>query len=159
MKPLLATTSLGNEMQKKDDNKTDSNETENGEIEGSGPGGWKVRLSGIDTKVVLVALLISVIFGVTAFQWSIDREVDKAARLNYSDQHKITQSMLSSVITNQRAIIDLVKESKDESRQSSKEMTNEISFMLSRTQSQREALKLEMPQSLRRKINERERDK
>jgi len=119
-----------------------------GSLEFSAPGGWRARLSGIDTKIVLLAILVALVAGGLTYQWYLDKQIDRESRDLYVGNHKITQTMLSTVITNQAAIIAVVKES----RLGSKDDINEILYLLSLDQKKREALHIEMPSSLRQKL-------
>lgn len=101
-------------------------------------GAWKGKLSGIDTKAVLLAVLIVVCLGVFAWVVADGRQWDSESRKAYLDQHKVTQSMLSTIIENQaKAQGDI----------------GEISYILSLDQASREKLNLQMPETLRRKVN------
>lgn len=118
-------------------------------------GSWKVIFRGIDTKIVLLVVLILVISAGVTYQWDqdrrLDRERDRDSRTMYLEQHKITQGLLNSVIANQKAIIDIITAN----GLATKEDIAEMTYVLTLTQQRREALRLEMPHTLRRKINER----
>ena len=122
-----------------------------GGIEIKGPGGWGARFFGVDTKTVLLGLLMLLAMGVIAYEWQQDRVTDKDARAGYMEQHKTTQALLGSVIENQKAIIALIHDS----QRLTSDSISETTYMLTLDQKRREALRLEMPQSLRRKMNER----
>ena len=124
---------------------------ETGSAEVEAPGGWKARFTGIDTKIVLLAALIVVCLGIVIWAWHEDRIQDAAQRKLFVDQHKITQTLLSTVITNQSVVIDLIKDS----QRASKDDIGEVTYMLTLDQKRRESLRLEMPMSLRRKLNDR----
>jgi len=114
-------------------------------------GVWRARLSGIDTKIVLLAILIVLCLGV--FGWVVieNRKLDDEARQSYLGQHKATQNLLMNVIENQTSILKMISAT----QQGTKDSTNEISYVLSLDQKQREALRLQMPFSLREKIRDR----
>ena len=123
-------------------------EDRRGILELSAPGGWRAKLTMIDTKIVLLAILVALSAAGIAYQWYVDKQTDREARAVFVENHKITQSMLSTVITNQAAIIAVVKES----RIGSRDDINEILYLLSLDQNKRAALHLEMPDSLRKKL-------
>ena len=112
------------------------------------PGGWKGRLEGIDTKAVLLGLLLLATSIMVGYQWHLDRLSDEEARKGYLNQHKITQELLKNVIANQKAIIDMV----GESRRYAREDIGEMTYILTLSQQRREGLQLEMPQSLRQRL-------
>ena len=114
-------------------------------------GSWKARFIGVDTKTILVAVLILVALGGIAYQREEDRRTDRENRSMYLEQHKVTQGMIGSMITNQRAIMDMIQQTKAQNHDD----IGEVAWLMTKTQAQREALKMEMPQSLRKKLNER----
>jgi hypothetical protein len=104
-------------------------------------GGWKVKLAGIDTKFLLLAVIIMICFyGLFTIEGD-----NKAA---FMEQHKITQSLLSQVISNQTQIITDLQSSETANLNAISEMT----YVTSLTQEQRAALNIEMPDSLRKKL-------
>ena len=118
-------------------------------VEVTAPGGWKARLVGGDTKIILLGLLF--IVGVAGIVVSVeeDRRTAREERGKFSDQHKVTQTLLGTVIANQRAIMDQIREQQSNSR----DELGEITYILTLSPDQRDRLKLEMPMSLRRKMN------
>ena len=124
---------------------------ETGSVEVSAPGGWKAIFHGIDTKIILLTVLLIMFAAFFWVQVQDSRKVDAEARLEYLNQHKITQTLLSTVITNQTMLLTSIKES----RTLATEQSGEITYVLTLDQKKREALKLDMPQSLKRKMNER----
>lgn len=111
----------------------------------------RVRLVGITSPQVLLALLI--VIGFVLLWWAIEeRSRERREDLKrYVTMHTTTQTLLGTVIDNQTLIIKTIRMSEDAAREGRDEMI----FVLTRTQAQREALKLEMPQTLRRKLNDR----
>lgn len=123
------------------------NESVQAEI--SAPGGWKARLSGIDATSILIALLFTAGIGLIIWQgerYRVERERDSQAFL---EQHKITQRLLSTVTTNQAAIMAEVRKSAESSTQQG----DAIVYVLTLDQKKRETLNLSMPPSLRKQIN------
>ncbi len=112
---------------------------------------FHLRFFSMDTKIILLGLLMVAILGMVGYQWGQDRETDKDSRTAYLEPHKVTQAWLQVVIANQRAIIESVREM----RNSTQDAIGEATYMLSIDQKKREELKMEMPQSLRKKLNER----
>lgn len=123
-------------------------------LEMSAPGGIKGRATwtGSDTKVVLLAVLIAVCFAVAGYAYIQDQKTNDEARKQYLDQHKITQGILNSVIVNQKAILDSIAETK----KLSAEQTGEVVYVLALPESKRQALRLEMPYSMRKRLNGRD---
>ncbi len=118
-------------------------------VEVTAPGGWKARLIGGDTKIILLGLLIIVGVGAIVFNFEEDRRISRDERGKFADQHKVTQTLLGTVITNQRAIMDQIKEQQSNNR----DELGEIIYVLTLSPDQRDRLKLEMPSTLRRKLN------
>ena len=118
-------------------------------VEVNAPGGWKAKLTGADTKIILLGLLFIAGIGTMAYNFEEDRRTGREERGKFADQHKVTQTLLGTVIANQRAIMDQIREQQSNSR----DELGEITYILTLTQEQRDRLKLEMPMSLRRKMN------
>ena len=118
-------------------------------VEVTAPGGWKARLIGGDTKIILLGLLFIVGVAAIVFNFEEDRRTARDERGKFVDQHKITQALLQTVITNQRAIMEQIKEQQANSR----DELGEITYILTLSQQERDRLKLEMPSSLRKKVN------
>lgn len=116
---------------------------ENGVLELS-HGNWNAKLAGVETKTVLLAFILLACVGFFWYVTSEGRRIDADYRTDYLAQHKITQSLLERVI-----VITT------EAQKLSYEQINEVVYVLTRDQKQRDALKMEMPTSLRRKLNER----
>lgn len=116
-----------------------------------GNGSLKARLTGIDTKAVLLGILMVLAVGIFAVIVQDTRRIDEEARKGFSLQHKVTQDLLSVVIKNQSELITLVKDS----QQITKDGSGEITYMLTLDQTSRERLRLQMPQSLRQKVGPR----
>lgn len=117
--------------------------------------GLSARFRGIDTKALLVAILILVSLTFVYFQWEQDRKTDAEARAQYIAQHAITHAALASLSASNAAILASLKEIRDTNKKEIEEMADGVNYVLSRTQKQREALDLQMPNSIRRKILER----
>jgi len=115
------------------------------------PGGWWARFVGMDTKILLLALVLTGMFLVAAYEWEQDRRATKERTAIFLSAHNTTQAMLQQVLTTQAAIIDLYKQSAMDRRDD----VGEIVYMLSLPQTKRESLRLDMPEKLRRKLNER----
>ena len=113
------------------------------------PGGFRAKLSGIDSKLVLLLLLIMTVLGSAAYQWNEDRIASRIWRSDSIERDNITQSLLVTVITNQAALTKIV----NDSSMANANNISEVTFLLSLPQEKREALKLEMPRSLREKLN------
>lgn len=114
-------------------------------------GTWRAKLAGIETKTVLLAFIL---LACVAFFWYVTaegRRLDSEARADYLAQHKTTQAMLQSVIVNQRAILQSITEAKAQGS----EQASEFTYVLTLPQAKRDALKLEMPYSLRKRLSER----
>lgn len=118
-------------------------------VEVIAPGGWRARLIGSDTKAILIGLLIIVAGAVMFYNFEEDRRTAREERGKFSDQHKITQTLLQTVITNQRAMMEQIREQQSNSR----DELGEITYILTLSQDQRDRLKLEMPMTLRKKLN------
>ena len=123
--------------------------TEGSAVEVSTPGGWRAKLFGMDTKVVLLGMIIVLGTGMIFWNFEEDRRTSREERNKFGDQHKITQALLSQVITNQRAMMEQIKEQQSNSR----DELGEIIYVLTLSQQERDRLKLEMPNTLRRKIS------
>ena len=123
--------------------------TDSSEVEVASPGGWKARLTGADTKIILFALLLLCCVAAVGYMWDQDRKIDAEEYRIFKENHKITQALLGSVITNQNVIMDQLKQ---ERRASSSEI-QEMIYVLTLSQDKRERLNLQMPQSLREKVN------
>jgi hypothetical protein len=117
-------------------------------VEAGAPGGWRLRLSGADSKALLLGLLVLFLAASIYVTWEEDRRVEREARAMYLQQHKHTQSLLGVVINNQQQTFKML----DDSRRESKGDIAEITYVLTLTPSARESLRLEMPSSLRRRI-------
>ncbi len=113
--------------------------------------GWWLKLKGIDSKIILVALLMIVCFAVASYAWVDNQRLDRESHQTQMDQFKITQTLLSTVISNQSAIIKVVQEHGSQTSSG----IDELSYMLTLSQQQKEKLQLTMPISLRRKLNDR----
>jgi hypothetical protein len=122
-----------------------------GELEIGSPGGWKARLVGVDTKVILLAFLIVVCLGVAGYGYWLNQIATENAQKQYLEAHKLTQALLATVITNEKAIIDKISEHEERNKDS----IGEVTYMLTLDQKKREMLRLEMPLSLRRKLSDR----
>lgn len=118
-------------------------------VEVTVPGGWKARLVGGDTKIILLGLLIIVGAAVIVYNFEEDRRTSRDERGKFADQHKITQALLSTVITNQRAMMDQIRDQQSNNR----DELGEITYILTLSQQERDRLKLEMPHTLRKKLN------
>ncbi len=114
-------------------------------------GSWRAIFRGIDTKIVLLAVLFLVGLAGVAWNWNEDRRLDRDSRALYLEQHKITQAMINSLAKSNEGLTAII----NESRQESKESVGEVTYMLTLDQRKREGLHLEMPYSLRKKLNER----
>ncbi len=112
------------------------------------PGGWKAKLSGPNTATIIVCLVIVVCIGAsTAFLvWAAMKDAER-----FLAAHSMTQTLLGNVISNQSLIISEVQKSNDASASQGEAIT----YVLTLTQSQREALKLTMPHVLRKQLNSR----
>lgn len=113
------------------------------------PGGWRARLSGIDTKIVLFTILFICSTAFIIYEMERGKMDDKESYKGFSEQHKTTQMLLKQVLQTQDSIIELYKVSNAERR----EDINEMVYILSLPQNKREELKLEMPNNLRKKLN------
>ena len=118
-------------------------------VEVTAPGGWKARLVGGDTKIILLGLLIIVGSAVIVYNFEEDRRTGREERGKFADQHKITQTLLNTVITNQRAIMQQISDQQSNNR----DELGEITYILTLSQQERDRLKLEMPSTLRKKLN------
>jgi hypothetical protein len=117
-----------------------------------GGAGMKARFVGIHTPTILIGLMIVLCLLVVGYIEQDSRKWDESAKRDYLDQHKVTQSILNNVVTNQQAIMQLIKDS----QRMTTEGTNEISYMLSLDQAARERLRLQMPATLREKVRDRQ---
>ena len=115
-----------------------------GNVEVTTPGGWKARLNGMDTKTILVAVLVLACTSAIAYAFQEDRRTAEQYKQEFVTQHRYTQGKLDAVVTEVR-----------EAQRQTAERLDELTYVLTLDQRKREALKMEMPQSLRRKINER----
>jgi hypothetical protein len=118
------------------------------EVAISSPGGWKARLLG-DTKIILLALVIIGCTGVWVYLWAEGQRIDREARKELGSQHQVTQALVGQSIASQKAIINIL----EQNQKANKEDIGELTYVLTLPQSKREALKLEMPWSLRKKVN------
>ena len=118
-------------------------------VEVTAPGGWKARLVGGDTKIILLGLLIILGAAVIVYNFEEDRRTSRDERGKFADQHKITQTLLNTVITNQRAIMQQISDQQSNNR----DELGEITYILTLSQQERDRLKLEMPSTLRKKLN------
>ena len=125
------------------------NTTEGSAVEVSTPWGWKAKLFGMDTKIVLLAIIMLLGTAMVVWNFEEDRRVAREERGKFGDQHKITQSLLGTVITNQRAMMEQIKDQQANNRSE----LSEITYILTLSQQERDRLKLEMPNTLRRKLN------
>ena len=112
-------------------------------VEADGPMGIKVRVRNIRAQDIL---LIAMILGCTFFLWYYQN----TNRASYLEQHKMTQTLLSNVISNQALIL----KAGTDGLSNSEEQTRALTYVLSLSQQERANLNLTMPQSLRRQINE-----
>lgn len=107
------------------------------------------KLSGFDTNVLVICLVIIASCGWIGWQWNTQQEIDRNARAEFVKQHQITQKMLQSVLTSTEAIAKILTEMRSEDSVT----REEIAYILTRTQKQREELNLQMPKTLRARIN------
>jgi hypothetical protein len=119
-------------------------------IELSTPTGWRARLIGIDTKIILLVVLIAGIFYIATEAYKQNQAVDAITKATMLAQHKVTHDLLATVIVNQGMLIAAIH---DTQRQNS-DGTAEVVYMLSLSQQQRDALKLIMPLTLRHKLTD-----
>ena len=115
---------------------------------------FSLRFFSMDTRTILLAFLILACTAYIGLQWWEDKQVNAASKVEYLAAHKTTQTLLTNVIDNQKATLMLIQESQ---RQNAHvvDSVDETAYILTLTQQAREKLRLEMPQSLRRKMNER----
>lgn len=118
-------------------------------VEVTAPGGWKAKLIGGDTKIILLGLLFIVGVAAIVFNFETDRRADREERGKFVDQHKVTQALLGTVITNQRAMMEQIRDQQSNTRGE----LSEITYILTLSQQERDRLKLEMPGTLRKKLN------
>lgn len=102
------------------------------ELQGAG---LKAKVRNVRSQDILVVLLI---IACSAFVWWSGYQQDK-----------VTQQMLASVLNNQAAIVEKVSASIVESKEQSATLT----YILTLSQVDREALRLAMPDSLRTRLN------
>lgn len=118
---------------------------------------WKnfhLHFFGMDTRTILLGLLMLACTAYIGVNWWEDRQIDAASKKDYLAAHKLTQTILSTVIDNQQATLSLIRESQKQSNHIV-DSVDETAYILTLTQQRREALHMEMPQSLRKKLNER----
>lgn len=109
---------------------------------------WKGVVSGVNTNTIVISLVLIVCFGWLGWQWNEQRDIDRNARLNFARQHEITQGLLKSVIESSNGVVVILKDmQKEDSRN-----RDEIAYILTRTERQRQELNLQMPQSLRARV-------
>ncbi len=118
-----------------------------GTLKVSGPGGISAKVTGIDTKLVLMVILVIGLIAYIAWTGYQKQQWDMSAQRLYLEQHKIDQTMINTVITNEVAILQLLQST------ASKDDMDSVTYVLALTQARREALRLEMPPGLRRKLN------
>ena len=111
----------------------------------AGPRGFVGRLTGFDTQHLFLILLILLC---TSFVWWTANE-DKQSFLL---QHQITQGNQVVIIKLLDKIVLSQKEALQETAVAIREASDVQAFVLTRTQSQREALGLDMPRSLREQV-------
>ena len=124
-------------------------ETASAEI--AGPGGWKARLSGVDTPYIVLGLLM--ILCTLIVLWQIDEQNRSRERdaVRFLEAHRTTQNLLGGITRNQMLIIEAVKNSFT----AAEEATERLVYVFSLKPAEREALKLSMPASLRKQLNSR----
>ena len=115
---------------------------------------YHIRFFSMDTRTILLGFLILACTGYIALQWWEDRHEMAESKKEYLTAHKLTQTLISNLIDNQKTTNLVLQESQVQSARLA-ESVNDTSYILTLTQQKREDLKLEMPQSLRKKLNER----
>ena len=115
------------------------------------PGGWKASLRGVETPHIVIGLLI--IFCTALVLWQLNerekaRTQDKAI---FIKMHETTHSLLGGISNNQLRTIETVRNSIT----SNEDSAQMIVYVLTLKQGEREALKLSMPNGLRRQLNNR----
>ena len=115
------------------------------------PGGWKARLSGVDTPNIVLGLLVIVCTVIVLWQLDVQDKARERDSARFLEAHKITQNLLTGVTRNQTLIIDAVKNSFTATEEASERLV----YVFSLKPSEREALKLSMPNSLRKQLNNR----
>lgn len=114
-------------------------EQDNG-IEFTAPGGFGAKLKGSAWSAKEVVLIIAILMSTVFLSW--ERVQSNSTFLS---QHQITQKMVADVMTNQSALVREVALVSKEVR-----VGNEVqTYVLALSQSEREKLKLTMPESLR----------
>ena len=114
-------------------------------VEVHGPGGWWGRVTGMNLRDFLIVILIMFSCG---FVWYSEEKRSKT----YLEQHKITQTLLSTVVANQALIINSIERHTKEATENSRV----VSYIMTLSQPRREALNLSMPYSLRQQILDRQ---
>jgi len=105
------------------------------------PGGWKAKISGVDSIHLLTILLI--IFAAVLIMWDANEK-----RIASADQHKAFSEILGSVISTQAAILKEVQKASI----TTSDGDQAIVYMLSLSQAERTKLKIDMPKSLRQQV-------
>ena len=124
----------------------------NGDVEVRTPGGWFGRLSGVDTRTVLMLIVISISTALVLWEFDRARHQHEQDSLRFLEQHKLTQQLLGSIVSNQTAVINEVKHAAAESS----EVSQSVIYVLTLNQAERERLKLTMPPALRKQMNGRQ---
>jgi len=123
---------------------------------GYGPAYAKAKGPAFDMRLaLLVALLLTIIAVGFFFVWTEVRQHDRAEvelSKQYLANHKLTQDLLTQVINNQAKIISEIAFSNKEIKTAVEESGASTAYVLTLTQSQREALKLEMPRLIRERV-------
>lgn len=109
---------------------------------------WRGMISGVNTNTLVIAIVLLVCFGLIAWQWTQQRDIDRNARVEFAKQHTITQGLLNNVISNTNAVIAILNDMKVEDSRN----RDEIAYILTRTETERKQLNLQMPKSLRERI-------
>lgn len=105
------------------------------------PGGWGAKIKGFGTDQVLMGFLMLVCLGFFMYTVMVGRALDVEARDLNMQQHLQTQ----------KTITELAKIQKETQAQ-----LEELTFILTLDPKKREALRLEMPSTLRRKLYDRD---
>lgn len=115
------------------------------------PGGWRAKLSGVSAEHIIIIALVIVCSGMVLWnQYELNHERREDTR-RFLAQHQVTQGLLKTVIENQTLIVQGGVRNAERLQQ----QNEAVIYVLTLSDRERQALKLSMPEALRKQMNTR----